>query len=117
MSQRIAAISMLLALASCSTTYYEVTGTCVAQEWKLASVVLRARKICDLPPPTDEEIEVRDREAMNVNPFPGVFDYNPADTSDRNLLEKRRLIKRYENSKTDEERDRIIREYERLMGT
>ena len=50
---------------------------------------MRRRTLCDLPPPKFYEGELRDREAMDVNPFPDLFDFkNKADTADPNLLEK-----------------------------
>ena len=50
---------------------------------------MRQRTICDLPPPRDDEVQARDREAMDVNPFPNILDFkNDADTIDPNLLEK-----------------------------
>ena len=50
---------------------------------------MRSRTLCDLPPPELYETQVRDREAMETNPFPDLFDLgNPADSADPNLLEK-----------------------------
>ena len=78
----------ILALPGCVTRYLELKGECVVQEWKLASFTVRSRMICDLPPPGMLEEQVRDREAMDVNPFPDLFERNPADSTDPNLLEK-----------------------------
>lgn len=76
-------------LTGCTTHFIEFKGECVIQQWRLAAVTLRGRLLCDLPPPTMEEVQVRDREAMDVNPFPDLFDFdNNADTIDPNLLEK-----------------------------
>ncbi|MDB4312054.1 hypothetical protein N9937_01360 [bacterium] len=66
----------------------EFEGECVVQQWAIASVVLRRRQICDLPSPTEGEVQVKDREAMKVNPFPGLLDRNDADSLDPDLLEK-----------------------------
>jgi hypothetical protein len=77
-------------LGGCTTSFIEFEGACVMQQWALASVVVRRRQLCDLPAPEVlTEGYLRDREAMDVNPFPNLFDLdNKADTVDRNLLEK-----------------------------
>ena len=76
-------------LSSCVTKFTEFRGECVLQEWKLANITLRYRQICDLPPPDMNETQVRDREAMDVNPFPDLLERNDADSTDPNLLEKK----------------------------
>ena len=79
----------LVLIAGCTTTFIEFKGECVLQSWNLASVTMRRRILCDFPPPTMLEEQVRDREAMDVNPFPDLFQHdNPADTVDPKLLEK-----------------------------
>lgn len=74
----------------CSTHFIEFEGECVIQQWMFASVTMRRRTLCDLPPPDyATEGRLRDREAMSTNPFPDFFDFdNEADTIDPNLLEK-----------------------------
>ena len=80
---------VLLILPGCTTTFVEFKGECVMQEWQLVGYPVRTRQICDLPPPDDDEVQVRDREPMDVNPYPDLFDFkNDADTIDPNLLEK-----------------------------
>ena len=78
--------------------------------------MLRKRQICDLPPPNRNEVQVRDREPMNPNPYPGVFDTNPADSMDGNLLEKRRALRDMRNAETQEEYDRAEQLYLKLGG-
>lgn len=85
----------LLLLSSCTTTFIEFRGECVLQQWKLVSVTMRQRQICDLPPPQEDPFfnpdvdRLRDREAMEINPFPDLGDrLNKADSMDPNLLEK-----------------------------
>ena len=76
-------------ISGCETTYLELRGECVMQTWYFLGQTMRARTLCDLPPPGMTEPQVRDREAMDVNPFPDLFELNnPADTMDPNLLEK-----------------------------
>ena len=76
-------------LVSCSTTFVEFKGECVIQDWQFLGYSMRTRQICDLPPPEMDEVQVRDREAMDTNPFPDLLDFdNDADTIDPNLLEK-----------------------------
>jgi len=79
----------ILALSGgCSTMFLELKGECVMQQWRLLNQVMRNRIICDLPPPTMFEDEVRDREEMNTNPFPDLWDFkSKADTNEPNLLE------------------------------
>jgi hypothetical protein len=81
----------ILSAAGCTTQFVEFQGACVIQQWGFASVVVRRRTLCDLPPPDlVTEGHLRDREAMDVNPFPDAFDFkNEADTIDPNLLEKK----------------------------
>ena len=82
--------SSLLAIAACSTTFVEFKGECVIQDWSFLGYTIRQRQICDLPPPSMFEEQVRDREPMDVNPYPNLFDLgNPADSLDPNLLEKK----------------------------
>lgn len=110
-------MSLLLAmgvLEGCATSYRELTGTCVVQEWKFGTIIMRQRDICELPPPEPGDVQVRDRESMEVNPFPDLFERNKADTTDRNLLEKARLRFMYEQSKDPEIKKAIIEEYDRL---
>lgn len=57
------------------------------QDWQLLGYTVRARVLCDLPPPEDDEVQVRDRTETD-NPFPDLFEKNDADSSDPNLLEK-----------------------------
>jgi hypothetical protein len=80
----------LVVLGGCATQFVEFEGECVIQQWTLASVVMRRRTLCDLPPPNEAtEGYLRDREAMSTNPFPDLLDFdNEADTIDPNLLEK-----------------------------
>ena len=88
MKQVVAWIALVLA-SGCATHFVEFEGECVIQQWSFASMVLRRRTLCDLPPPTMAEGKLRDREAMDVNPFPDLFDRNnPADSMDPNLIEK-----------------------------
>lgn len=92
MNVRALALSSALsgALAGCTTTFIEFEGECVMQQWSLASVVVRRRNLCDLPPREPEEEQLRDQEAMEMNPFPDLFDLrNEADSTDPNLLEKK----------------------------
>ena len=84
---RAAWIAVVFLLAGCSTSYIEVKGECVMQQWQLLGQTMRERTICDLPPPEEGEENVRDREAMDVNPFPDLFEENKADTTDPDLLE------------------------------
>ena len=79
---------LVLFLLACTTTYVEFEGECVMQEWSFLGQTMRERQICDLPSPKAHETQVRDREAMNVNPFPDLFENNKADSMDPNLLEK-----------------------------
>lgn len=102
--------------AGCTTTYVEFEGECVIQEWTLSNITLRKRQICDLPPPTGADPEVRDRKPMNPNPYPGMFDTNPADSTDANLLEKRRAMKGMMDAKTQEEYDHYEQLYLKLGG-
>jgi len=97
------ACAILMLLLGCTTTYYEIEGECVAQEWLLGGFSMRRRMICDLPPPTGDEPELRDREAMGVNPFPGLLDmHNDADSIDPDLLEKKKGIKQDEAEEVTE---------------
>lgn len=78
-----------LILAACTTTFIEFKGECVLQSWNLASLTMRRRMLCDFPPPSMMEAPLRERDAMDINPFPDAFDFNnEADTIDPNLLEK-----------------------------
>jgi len=80
---------LVLILGGCTTSYLELKGECVIQQWSFIGQTMRKRLICDLPPPTLLEEQVRDREAMNTNPFPNLIDLdNNADSMDPNLLEK-----------------------------
>ena len=108
------ALLTLPLLISCTTTYTEYEGECVKQEWKLASVVMRQRQICDLPSPEVDEMQVRDREAMNPNPFPGLWESNPADTTDQNLLEKRLLIQKMNRTRDPAVVEELMRQYKAL---
>lgn len=81
-------LAFLILLISCTTSFIEFKGECVIQEWRLVGYAIRVRQICDLPPPEGDEKEVRDREAMGINPFPDLFERNKADSTDPNLLEK-----------------------------
>ena len=82
-------LKISLVLTSCVTSFIEFKGECVIQDWKLAGINTRTRILCDFPPPTLDEGYLRDRDAMEVNPFPDLFDFNnKADTIDPNLLEK-----------------------------
>ena len=59
------------------------------QQWQFMGWTMRQRTICDLPPPAmTGDIDVRDRKAMDINPFPGLVEKNDADSLDPNLLEK-----------------------------
>ena len=58
------------------------------QQWQFLGQTMRERTICDLPPPSEEETQLRDREPMDTNPFPDLLEENKADTLDPNLLEK-----------------------------
>ena len=78
----------VVGLSACTTIFLEVEGECVIQTWTLANFVVRKRMICDLPQPGIGDPEVRDREPMDVNPFPGLLDRNDADSTDPDLLEK-----------------------------
>ena len=78
-----------LLLSGCTTTYVEVKGECVIQQWSFLGGIMRKRTICDLPVPEANETPVRDREAMDTNPFPDLIDLdNNADSMDPDLLEK-----------------------------
>ena len=83
-----ASLLVSLLLSSCSTSFLEMQGECVLQQWQFFGSNVRTRMICDLPSPELTEIQVRDREAMDTNPFPGAFDRNNADSVDPDLLEK-----------------------------
>ena len=86
---RASAVLLVLVLSSCMTTFVEFKGECVIQAWDFLGLNMRTRQICDLPPPDADEVQVRDREAMNTNPFPDLIDLgNEADSIDPNLLEK-----------------------------
>jgi hypothetical protein len=86
---RIILAGILVLTTGCATHFVEFQGECVIQQWTLASVVLRRRTLCDLPPPKFYEEKLRDREAMSTNPFPDLFDFdNKADSADNNLLEE-----------------------------
>ena len=92
---RLAVLSTAILGSSCTTTYIEFRGECVIQDWRLLGQSIRQRQICDLPPPMEdvgfdpETDEIKDREAMDVNPFPDLGDrVNKADSTDPNLLEK-----------------------------
>ena len=78
----------VIVVVGCATSYKEVAGTCVIQEWRFGNVVMRSRDICELPPPGPGDVQVRDREMMDVNPFPDLFEKNVADTTEENLLRK-----------------------------
>lgn len=83
------ALAMLM-LSSCTTTFIEFKGECVVQQWAFMTFNVRRRMLCDLPPPSADEGHLRDREAMSVNPYPNLLDFdNDADTTDPNLLEKK----------------------------
>ena len=103
-------------MPACATTYTEFEGECVQQEWKFSSVVLRKRQICDLPSPGRGDPAVRDRPEMNVNPFPGIFEVNPADSSDPNLLEKNRIKRKWMRTDSPEERAELEEMYRKLGG-
>lgn len=109
-------IMSLLAMmvSSCTTSYHEITGTCIVQEWSLSSVVLRQRQICELPPPDANDVQLRDREPMNINPFPDLFETNEADSTDPNLLEKARLRKLWHETDDPATKAEIYKEYEKL---
>ena len=77
-----------IVVGGCTTQYVEFEGECVMQQWRLAGYAMRSRTICDLPSPGPLETQVRDREAMDVNPFPDLFERNNADILDPDLLEK-----------------------------
>ena len=81
-------LALLVLPAACTTQFIEFEGACVLQRWDLASITMRTRVICDLPPPTMLEEPLRDREAMDTNPFPDLLERNEADSTDPNLLEK-----------------------------
>jgi hypothetical protein len=82
-------LALLLIAGGCATHFVEFEGECVIQQWTLASLVLRRRTLCDLPPRDLYETPLRDEEAMSTNPFPDLFDFdNKADSPDNNLLEK-----------------------------
>ena len=69
--------------------FVEFKGECVLQQWRLVGYAVRTRTLCDLPPPSIYETPVRDREPMDMNPFPDLFDLNNnADTMKPNLLEE-----------------------------
>ena len=76
-----------LTTTNCATHFVEFQGECVIQSWNLLGFEIRRRSICDLPPPSGDDPEVRDREPMNTNPFPGLFERNKADSVDPNLIE------------------------------
>ena len=76
--------------------------------------MLRQRQICELPAPQPDDVQVRDRAPMDVNPFPDLFERNDADSTDPNLLEKARLRNLYEDTDDPEERLRIIEQYNKL---
>jgi hypothetical protein len=114
-------LPLLMAL-SCTTSYMEFQGECVTQEWALSSIMLRRRQICDLPAPNmvykdQGETAVSDREAMNVNPFPDLVEGNPADSMDKNLLEKRRTKNLINNSTSKLEVEALVAHYNTLGGT
>ena len=80
---------LVLILGGCSTSFLELKGECVIQQWRLIGYTMRNRMICDLPPPAMYETQVRDRDQMNVNPYPNLWDFdNKADTAAPNLLEE-----------------------------
>ena len=82
-------LAIPLLLAACTTTFIEFKGECVLQSWNLANFTMRRRMICDFPPPTMLEQPLRDREPMDINPFPDLLDRrNKADTLHPNLLEE-----------------------------
>ena len=83
------ALGLLIVLAGCTTRYVEFKGACVLQQWQFATVTMRARMLCDLPPPTALEGPLRERDAMETNPFPDLFDLkNDADSPATDLLEE-----------------------------
>jgi hypothetical protein len=95
--------SCMLSILSCTTTYVEMEGECVLQSWELGGVTMRKRMICDLPQPSGDDPEVRDREAMGVNPFPDLLDRNnKADSTDTDLLEKSMGLPNSDQSSVDE---------------
>ena len=80
---------MSLTVAGCATTFIEVQGECVLQQWQFLGWTMRQRTLCDLPPPAmTNDGPLRERGAMRTNPFPGLIDRNEADSLDPNLLEK-----------------------------
>ena len=80
---------LVLVLSGCTTSFLELKGECVIQQWRLIGYTMRTRTICDLPSPAMYETQVRDRDQMNVNPFPNLWDFdNKADTTAPNLLEE-----------------------------
>lgn len=96
---------------SCTTTFMEFKGECIQQVWMFLSLVVRKRMICDFPPPIDET-ELRERDAMDVNPFPDLFEKNPADSFDPDLLEKERIREGRQRSLKYEGEDGWSIEYE-----
>ena len=108
------ALLVVLLLTGCTTTYHEITGTCVVQEWTLGSVVMRQRRICELPPPDENEVQVRDREAMELNPFPNLLESSDAETLDPNLLEKKRLLRRMKQTQDPRMMEAYIEMYNKL---
>ena len=77
---------LVLAGQGCTTTYVQMEGQCVMQEWALSSVTVRKRMLCELPVPHDKD-ELRERDP--VDPFPGLLErHNKADSVDPDLLEK-----------------------------
>ena len=88
MKARTAIVVSAIVVGGCTTQYVEFEGECVMQQWRLAGYAMRSRTICDLPSPGPLETQVRDREAMDVNPFPDLFERDNADSLDPDLLEK-----------------------------
>ena len=74
-------------LPGCATTYMQMEGQCVMQQWRFATVVMRNRLLCELPVPRDHD-ELRERDPMETNPFPDYWEPNKADSMDPNMLEK-----------------------------
>lgn len=80
-------VFLLLLPVGCTTSYMELEGECVIQEWILGNFTMRKRMICDLPPNKGDVIHQR---PMKTNPFPGLLERNnDADSTDPNLLEKK----------------------------
>ena len=83
----------ILSLPGCTTSYVEFEGECLQQRWGFIGYTVRERNLCDFPKPKlvgpDERV-LREKEPMNPNPYPNLFEGNRADSLDPDLLEKRR---------------------------